>query len=107
MEKNRRSLLNTLFNNADGVCGNPCASRNVGRKTFHAIGRLSMPSTNDAVTLLKADHRKVEALFEQFEKSKDNAGKQKLGSPIHRANAATSTPLTSVRLRRRRMRGQS
>jgi Hemerythrin HHE cation binding domain len=41
-----------------------------------------MPSTADAITLLKADHRKVEALFEQFEKAKDNAGKQKLAQEI-------------------------
>jgi hypothetical protein len=34
-----------------------------------------MPSTTpaDAIALLKADHRKVESLFEQFEKAKDNA----------------------------------
>jgi hemerythrin superfamily protein len=41
-----------------------------------------MQSTADAITLLKADHRKVEALFEQFEKAKDNAGKQKLAQEI-------------------------
>jgi hypothetical protein len=29
-----------------------------------------MPRTVDAITLLKADHRKVEALFEQFDKAK-------------------------------------
>ena len=43
-----------------------------------------MPSTTpaDAIALLKADHRKVEALFEQFEKAKDNAGKKKLAQEI-------------------------
>ena len=41
-----------------------------------------MPSTADAITLLKADHRKVEALFEQFEKAKDTARKQKLAQEI-------------------------
>ena len=41
-----------------------------------------MPTTADAVTLLKADHRKVEGLFEQFEKAKDTARKQKLAQEI-------------------------
>ena len=41
-----------------------------------------MPSKADAISLLKADHRKVEALFEQFEKAKDNALKQKLAQEI-------------------------
>ena len=43
-----------------------------------------MPNTTpaDAIALLKADHRKVEALFEQFEKAKDNASKQKLAQEI-------------------------
>ena len=43
-----------------------------------------MPSkdTADAIALLKADHRKVEGLFEQFEKAKDNARKQKLAQEI-------------------------
>jgi hypothetical protein len=31
------------------------------------------PKPADAISLLKADHRKVENLFEQFEKAKDNA----------------------------------
>jgi hypothetical protein len=42
-----------------------------------------MPSTApDAIALLKADHRKVEDLFEQFEKAKDNSRKQKLAQDI-------------------------
>ena len=32
----------------------------------------------DAIALLKADHRKVEGLFEQFEKTKDPSKKQKI-----------------------------
>jgi hypothetical protein len=32
----------------------------------------------DAIALLKADHRKVEGLFEQFEKAKDSSKKQKI-----------------------------
>ncbi len=32
----------------------------------------------DAIALLKADHRKVEGLFEKFEKAKDAAGKKTL-----------------------------
>ena len=36
----------------------------------------------DAIALLKADHRKVEGLFEQFEKAKDGARKHKLALEI-------------------------
>lgn len=36
----------------------------------------------DAIALLKADHREVEALFEQFEKTKDSARKQAIALKI-------------------------
>ncbi len=36
----------------------------------------------DAITLLKADHREVEALFEQFEEASGKAAKQKLAHQI-------------------------
>jgi hemerythrin superfamily protein len=36
----------------------------------------------DAVALLKADHRKVEGLFEDFEKASGASGKQKLAQQI-------------------------
>ena len=36
----------------------------------------------DAIALLKADHRKVEDLFEQFEKAKSADRKQKLAHEI-------------------------
>ena len=36
----------------------------------------------DAVALLKADHRKVEALFEQFEKARDTDRKRALAEEI-------------------------
>ena len=36
----------------------------------------------DAIALLKADHRKVEDLFEQFEKTKDSAKKQMIAGKI-------------------------
>ena len=43
-----------------------------------------MASTNsqDAIALLKADHRTVEELFEQFEKAKGDGRKQKLALEI-------------------------
>ena len=41
-----------------------------------------MPSTADVISLLKGDHRKVEALFEQFEKVKDTAGPGQSGGRI-------------------------
>ena len=36
----------------------------------------------DAISLLKADHRKVEELFESFEKARDSARKEKLAKQI-------------------------
>jgi Hemerythrin HHE cation binding domain len=36
----------------------------------------------DAIALLKADHRKVEALFEQYEKASGGASKRKLAQQI-------------------------
>ena len=36
----------------------------------------------DAIALLKADHRKVEDLFEQFEKAKGDGRKEKLALEI-------------------------
>lgn len=42
-----------------------------------------MPNTaSNAIALLKADHRKVEGLFKQFEKAKDTSVKQKLAQEI-------------------------
>jgi hypothetical protein len=41
-----------------------------------------MPKKMDAVALLKADHRKVEDLFEQFEKARDKDRKEKLVKQI-------------------------
>ena len=37
---------------------------------------------SDAIALLKADHRKVEKLFEQFEKARDSGQKQSLAGQI-------------------------
>ena len=42
-----------------------------------------MPTTQlDAIALLKADHRKVEDLFESFEKATDKARKKTLADQI-------------------------
>lgn len=42
-------------------------------------------TTQDAVALLKADHREVEALFEKFEKASGNGSKQKIALNICKA----------------------
>jgi len=39
-------------------------------------------TTQDAIALLKADHRKVEELFEQFEKARGDGRKEKLARQI-------------------------
>jgi hemerythrin superfamily protein len=43
---------------------------------------MSMAETKDAIALLKEDHRKVEDLFEQFEKAKGDGRKEKLALQI-------------------------
>jgi hemerythrin superfamily protein len=44
--------------------------------------RAKRSTDNDAVALLKADHRQVEQWFEQFEKARDNDRKLKLATNI-------------------------
>jgi hemerythrin superfamily protein len=39
-------------------------------------------TTQDAIALLKSDHRKVEELFAQFEKAKDDGRKERLAGEI-------------------------
>lgn len=41
-----------------------------------------MPTKTDAIALLKADHRKVEDLFDKFEKARDATRKQALAQEI-------------------------
>ena len=41
-----------------------------------------MPTKTDAIALLKADHRKVEDLFEKFEKARDAGRKKALAQEI-------------------------
>lgn len=43
---------------------------------------MSRETFTDAIALLKADHRKVEDLFEQFEKATSSSSKQKLAHAI-------------------------
>jgi hemerythrin superfamily protein len=42
----------------------------------------SIPDKNDAIALLKADHRQVEHAFEQFRKARDDARRQELAAQI-------------------------
>jgi hemerythrin superfamily protein len=44
--------------------------------------RSAAPKSQDAVALLKADHRQVEEWFEQFEKARDDNRKQTLATKI-------------------------
>ena len=44
--------------------------------------RSTAPKTQDAIALLKADHRQVEEWFEQFEKARDDNRKQTLATKI-------------------------
>src|SRR5512147_2014674 len=42
----------------------------------------SMPDKNDAIALLKADHRQVEDAFEKFTKARDDDRRQELATQI-------------------------
>src|SRR5262245_42476631 len=46
------------------------------------MATVRQPKTQDAIALLKADHRAVEDLFEKFEKAKSGEQKRKLAQQI-------------------------
>jgi hypothetical protein len=47
--------------------------------------RAAAPASQDAIALLKADHRQVEEWFEQFEKTRSDERKQQLANQICKA----------------------
>jgi hemerythrin superfamily protein len=53
--------------------------------------RAKRSTGNDAIALLKADHRQVEQWFEQFEKTRDDERKQTLATSICNALKAHTT----------------
>jgi hemerythrin superfamily protein len=55
------------------------------KKGKHTATRRSKSRTQDAIALLKADHRQVEQWFEQFSKSKSEAKQQQLAINICQA----------------------
>lgn len=57
------------------------AARHAPVKSARAKSAAKAPAT-DAIALLKADHRAVEDLFEQFESTKSDSKKQKLATQI-------------------------
>lgn len=61
------------------------------RSRSRSAGRNGNASPDDAIALLKADHRQVEGWFDQFEKSKSNERKQELAEKICAALKAHTT----------------
>jgi hypothetical protein len=57
-------------------------SRTRSRRQKSAKGNGNGGARNDAIALLKADHREVESLFEQFEKSRSDERKAKIAEKI-------------------------
>lgn len=53
--------------------------------TARRRARAAAPASQDAIALLKADHRQVEEWFEQFEKTRSDERKQQLASQICKA----------------------
>jgi hemerythrin superfamily protein len=58
------------------------SKRSAERGTKRAARKHSEGDALSAIDLLKADHREVEGLFEEFEKSKDNGAKAELAQKI-------------------------
>jgi len=50
-----------------------------------AARRRASPASQDAIALLKADHRQVEEWFEQFESTRSDDRKKKLAGQICQA----------------------
>lgn len=53
-----------------------------GKSTATRSSRRASPARNDAISLLKADHRQVEGLFAQFEKARGEDRKQELATKV-------------------------
>lgn len=58
------------------------AAKKKARKSASSSKRKVASRPQDAIALLRADHAKVSDLFEQFEKARDDARKQKLAQMI-------------------------
>jgi len=66
-----------------GISMAQTSTRSRSHTSTHA--RAARSTTTDAIALLKADHREVEDLFEQFEKSRSEDKKVKLAQQICQA----------------------
>lgn len=62
--------------------GSTSSSNGRSAKSTARSGRRNSPTRNDAVELLRSDHRQVEDLFEQFEKARGDDRKQDLATRI-------------------------
>ena len=63
-----------------------------------------MADKQDAIALLKADHREVEELFEQFEKATGDGRKQKLAEQIPGQDASQTRTVETEALEGRQVR---
>jgi hypothetical protein len=61
------------------------ARKTTRKSTRRAKSSASRPTRNDAITLLKADHRQVEDWFEQFQSARAGSRKQELAQKICQA----------------------
>src|SRR5687767_5638922 len=61
---------------------NKRAGKRSGRASASKQGRSAKPARQDAIALLKADHRQVEDWFEQFEKTRSDERKGELARQI-------------------------
>jgi hemerythrin superfamily protein len=60
-------------------------SKRSSGSTGRRRARAATPESQDAIALLKADHRQVEGWFEQFEKARSDERKQQLATQICKA----------------------
>lgn len=61
------------------------ARRSAASKSKTTAKKTSQGASKDAVTLLKADHREVEKMFDQFQKARDDGRKEQLAEQICQA----------------------
>ena len=61
------------------------AKKTARKSTRRAASRPRKAATNDAIALLKADHREVESWFEQFESSRSQSKQAELARKICQA----------------------
>src|SRR6185503_12929544 len=79
----RAILMSIKLHPPEGVMAR--AKKTARKSTRRAASRPRKAATNDAIALLKADHREVESWFEQFESARAESRQEELARKICQA----------------------